>query len=709
MFVQPIIENINPALISATPKIKVEDDEVVDLTKPKQLISPTNLETALRRLAILVLSNPSPGLCIRLLKNVILQVWALASWETQDTKLDDNLLNAARRLLQTYLRLFGKVKTIMPLIRNLTIKGSPAGSEEAWEFVAVQNGIQAAKCKETSVDDLDLSELQVRAIRLVRFMSTSCSSEDLSSIFLQLLQRWIQNSSSNKIDIEVVVKEEVNETPVADLMEVTVLQQMMDQAPEKLISHFDQLMNLISQVFKADTKTRLEDDVLGIVLSLLNLVITAPTFQKTDISPDDLAVVEEALNRISQEDREDVAPTARNLSLLLKYRDEINDPDDKTTPPSARQVQDRKTYDLAMNYITGDKDSPPPIMSEGLNLLSGLIMENSPILDITAVTVLMSGLLKDNEDYINLRVIKIFTQLASKHPKATVKEILDNYLDGQEKSTTDTRLRFGEALLQVIERLGETFAGEVAQQAGETLLSIAGRRGYRPKTMAKQGREERLRKAKEAKKQAGGSADDEEDEEMIDDEDLTEEEKANNGILAQIVQGWESKRGTEDVRMRTSALSIFGSAVEANVRGMGPTIVSTGVDLCLSVLAMEPEMEKAILRRAAIIVVLSFVKALDEAKQSGKSLGFGLTEESRSDIQRSLEYIAATDNDGLVQQHARDVVESLENWGMASILPTGNTASSTLNNLAGLRVNPNLPGQEPNQSIGGHPRIEEIE
>jgi hypothetical protein len=196
------------------------------------------------------------------------------------------------------------------------------------------------------------------------------------------------------------------------------------------------------------------------------------------------------------------------------------------------------------------------------------------------------------------------------------------------------------------------------------------------------------------------------------DEELDEVEAANNDILAQIIQGWESQRGSEDIRMRTSALSIFGSAMESNIRGMGPNVVSAGVDLCLNVLALEPELEKGILRRAAIVVILSFVKALDEAKQSGRTLGFGLTEESRVDIQRSLEYVASTDNDGLVKQHARDVVESLENWRMATLIPTGATSDPSgfggggLTSLAGLAVNPGAQGQ--NNGVA-RPRIEEVE
>jgi hypothetical protein len=335
-----------------------------------------------------------------------------------------------------------------------------------------------------------------------------------------------------------------------------------------------------------------------------------------------------------------------------------------------------------------------------LNLLSGLIQGESSVLDITAVNVLLSNLLENGEDYVNLRVVKLFTQMANKHPRSTVKELLDHFLDPQEKLSTDIRLRFGEALVQVIERLGETFAGEVALQVTETLLSIAGRRGYRPKAMRKQTREERKQKIK---KEEDG------DDEQDDEDERTADEKARDDVLAQILQGWESKRGSEDIRMRASALSILGTALETNIRGVGSFLVSTTVDLCVSVLALEQEMEKAILRRAAIMVVLGFIRALESARESGVSLGFGLQEESRSDISRTLQYVAGTDNDGLVQQHARDVIESLENWHMASLVPSqADYETSRVGRLEGLRVNADTAGLGAS-SGRPRPRIEEIE
>ena len=440
------------------------------------------------------------------------------------------------------------------------------------------------------------------------------------------------------------------------------------------------------------------------MLSLLNLVITAPTFNKSSINKEELQIIETSLDRLGKEDRSQVSQTASNLALLLRYRSDLDQDEEAAPALSSRQIEDRRTYNLAMNYITGT-DNPPPVVSEGLSLLSGLILAESSVLDVTAVNVLLCHLLTNNEDYINLRVVKMFTELANKHPRSTINELLDHYLDPREKASTDTRLRFGEALMQVIERLGEAFTGEPAKKVSETLLSIAGRRGYRPKMQAKQAREEKLRELKRQREEGG---DKDQDMDVDEDEDMTAEEKATNDILAQIVQGWDSKRGAEDIRMRASALSIFGTALETNIGGTGPTLASGGVDLCINILTLEPELEKGILRRAAIMAVLSFVRALDKARESRRSLGFGLTDSSREDIMRTLQYVAGTDNDGLVQQHARDVIEALESWQMSKLLPTEDAdAPPGLGSLAGLRVNPD--GILVDVSGRPRPRIEEVE
>ncbi|POR31716.1 RNA polymerase II assembly factor RTP1, partial [Tolypocladium paradoxum] len=713
-FVQPLLESVNPSLRSELTRnigtaTGAADPEVVDLSRDRILVLAGSLEKALSRLKVLILSNPSPGLCRRVLKPIIVQLWAISSWINPPQTTEKRFCSTARSLVQTYLRLFGNIDSISPLLQYILCKGSVNISKPMWRYrldAEGRMGVTAGRGEEPQLEtELNWGEIEHKSATLVDIITTSCSNEEVSAVFLHLLRRWIETAEKQgDKKVHIIFQDGDAKSSVQDLVQVTLLQKLMEKSPEKLVSHFDQLVDVIFQVLIADGRSPLGDDLIAVVLSLLNLVITAASFQKSDIKPHELQSIEEALDRVGSSDRPDVSTTARNLAMLLKYRDEVELPDECKSAPRARQIEDRKTYNLAMGYITGGRDNPPPVVSEGLDLLSNLIMAESPVLDITAVTVLMSNLLKDNEDYINLRVIKVFTQLANKHPRSTMQELVDNYLDAQEKMSTDIRLRFGEALHQVIERLGETFCGDVAQQVCETLLSIAGRRGYRPKTMAKQAREERLRTMKREK---GDDATDE-DEELPDDEAITEEEKASNDILAQIIQGWESKRGSEDVRMRTSSLSIFGAALETNIGGIGPTLVSNGVDLCANVLTLERELEHGILRRAAVLVILGLVKALDSAKESNRCLGFGLTAESQADIKKTLDYVAQTDNDGLVQQHARDVMESLEDWSMGSLLPRqGEATAPGMTRLAGLHVNPD--GAPVDASGRARPRIEEVE
>ncbi|KAI9158593.1 hypothetical protein HJFPF1_06591 [Paramyrothecium foliicola] len=709
-FVQPLLDSINPSLMRDD-DVGLDQDEVIDLSKDPILISGKRLEQSLLRLRTLVKSTPSPGLCRRLTRPVLLQLWALASWGIAANGAQQRFCKVARDIISTYLRLFGKANTILPLVHGLLYDGPDGTTGRYWKYRLTEEGeievVTPRGGKNVDTSQLEWEAINYKATILVEIVGFACSKEEISSTFLQLLQEWIQSAGNQaRVDILPTSTEPSYKSAEQELARLTFLQKLMEKVPEKLVAQFDQLLDLICQVLKADRSSRLDSDIVAVVLSLLNLVITAPEFQKSDIASENLEIINTALSGLEREGRGDVSLTAQNLALLLQYREEFDQPGDHAPAANRQQLEDRRIYNLAMEYITGSNDNPPPVVSEGLNLLSNLILAESPILDIPAINVLMSTLLSESEDFINLRVIKMYTQLAGKHPKSTVREILDRYLDAQEKLSTDVRLRFGEALLQVIERLGATFSGEVAQQVSETLLAIAGRRGYRPNTFARQRREERLRRARDDRNHRLGV--DDANPEDDDDVDMDEEERANNDILAQIVQGWESARGAEDIRMRTSALSIFGRALEVNIGGIGPTSVSAGVDLCANILALEPEIEKGILRRAAILVVLGFVRALDEARQARRSLGFGLTETSRQDILRTLQYVAATDNDGLVQQHAKDVVESLENWQMTSLLPqSGPLGPTPPTVLAGLHVNPESGLAD--MSGRPRPRIEEIE
>ncbi|RDA84015.1 hypothetical protein CP532_2926, partial [Ophiocordyceps camponoti-leonardi (nom. inval.)] len=704
VFVQPLIEAVNPSLAPESRPICAESDgDVTTLCLDRVIVPAQRLETALHRLSVLVLSNSSPGLCRRILKPIIVQLWALASWGQPAEAAEARFVSPARSLVQTYLQLFGKLDSISPIVDDLLCTGADSPPQPPWRYRLTANGEIESALRTQQGEDLSLvwNEVEHKASVLVGIMASVCSNADVATVFLHYLDRWIQTArEQDQVQIKIVAQDHDSGSTVRQLVEVTLLQRLMIQAPEKLVGHVKQLIEVICQVLVADGRSPVGDDVVSVVLSLLNLVITAPGFQRSNMGAEQMKTIEDALGRLGGEDRPEVSPTAKNLGMLLRYRDELEEAGDGDSAARARHEEDEKTYRLAMSYISGDGDNPPPVVSEGINLLSKLIVAESPVLDIQAVAVLMSSLLKETDDFINLRVVKVFTLLANKHPKTTVQELLDGYLDAQEKSSTDVRLRFGEALAQVIERLGETFCGPVANEVCESLMSIAGRRGHRPKTMAKQAREERLEGAKRQRVEAAEAG--EKAGEVVDEEEeaMTDREGENMAMLARIVEGWEGKRGSEDVRMRASALSILGAGLETNICGVEERVVSDAVELCLQVLTLERGPELGILRRAAVVGILSLVRALDGAREEKRQLGLVLTETGRAELQSRLSYVAETDGDGLVQQHARDTIESLESWRARE------TASAWTAQLQ-MRVDGGA-AVSGSDLIQGRPRIEEI-
>ncbi|KAI0007007.1 hypothetical protein F4779DRAFT_620082 [Xylariaceae sp. FL0662B] len=714
-FAEPILAQIDPVLSSQTPEkeavvFSAGPDEVVDLRRDTVLVQPDALHTALKRLSSLLDSHPNPGLTKRLLAPLMLSLWSLSSWPSTNKDFDERYRRPAKILLEIYLKLAGSTEKFQRLLSNLLFKGNTNSPRIQWVYDMVgEADLQIKLLREdasnSTIQELNWQLLESKADAFVGLLRSVGSDSDVSTLFLELLQGSLKPLEPVG-GIKIKLENDEPKDPTAQLVQAKVLQKMMDALSDRLIANWKQMLELVGQILGDFQTSSASDDATGVALSLLNLVVTAPGFQKSNVRSDLLSSIEGSLERISKAQVSDLAQTARNLSLLLKYRDAVEDPSERPSAPTDRQVEDRKTYSLAISYIT-QPDSPPPVRSEGLNLLSSLIQANSPILDIQATLVLLSSLLNDDDDYINLTVIRLFTQVANRHPRSTTKEILEHYVDANEQEKTDTRLRFGEALLQVIQRLGETFTGETATQVGEALLSIAGRRAQRPKTEARQRREERLRQQKQ-KREAGEARPPEEPPSSSEEEGEADQEV--RALLAQIVSGWESRRGAEDIRMRASALSILSTAVETHAAGLGPRLVEGAVDVSLAALTHERGPETGILRRAAVVLVLAFVRALAAAREGRhRRLGFGLPDPTRDHVAAVLGYVAQTDADGLVRQHARDALESLENWRLTELLPeVGDEGGPAVARLRGLDVGegPRLPRLE---TGAARPRIEEVE
>lgn len=716
-FVEPMLRCIDPSVVPTSDEwISSTEEPIITLGTFRVLIPSVEVAKSLRRLVALVTSHPHPSLTRRLLRPVLLPLWSLSHWPEDNEQIDIRYRKPARKLLRIFLQLSSSSQSsdkseqhsvptnLLVIIQNLMFNGRPEPSKPQWIYATSgDGGLQIQERSHSKDHQLpDLAAIDGAADSFIDLIkSTPDLQAEISNLFMSLCKKWLADGgkgTSPSILTHVESTEPKDDTENR-LVEAKILQKMMTDLPEKLVSDSRQVLDLVDQVFSqfnsADEGGN--EDIVAIALSLLNIVFTSPSFRETPEIKPILTNIQSLLERISKKSHLEISSTARNMLMLMRFRNAIEEPNNSTSHQQDQQAEDRKSYNLAMSYLTAT-DSPPPVRVQGLELISNLIRASSAIIDIPALLVLFSSLLQDSDEYIYLRAIKSFIQLSEKHPKAVLRDLIDRYADPNEEYELDQRLRLGEALLQVIEGSSRAFSGEIASTVSHGLLSIAGRRGLRPKT--EQAREKRNRLKRKKDKEAEDAWDGEVPQL---DELLENEAQEDHEIMSQILSGWESKRGTEDVRIRASAVSIMATAIESNVTGIGSNLISMTVDLSIHILTLEPEPEKGILRRSAILLIMNFVRALDSARAEGRKLGFGFVGQSLDDVQRILKYVEDTDNDGLVRQHARDVLESLQNWQMNALLPSHNNQMD-IQELAGLSIN---PGDSSNSRMRS--RIEEIE
>ena len=707
--------------MSKHPEPIQRDEDIVTIGAPNILISSTQIRTALSRLTALVMFHPNPSLTKRLLGPIILPLWTIASWHS--IKPSKIFCDPATNLLKIFLRLSSaspptpnqvqakaakpasiKSSHLFRISQNILFKGKSDPTKLCWEYATSESGkgIQINKVMDDSLNSLyniEVSEIQIAVSEFVSFLKdTPDIDPQISELFLHLGGQALPRSRRERAPPGIQIRGQLQieqEDIQRELIESILLQEMVSSIPTRLISNSKQALHLVNDLL-SDFASLPDDqaDVAMTALSLLHSILASPGFRRQSEIESTLRNIEQSLHLIGRMSNPEVSEPAQQLSYLLKFGITI---DQSSATSTDIKTEEQKSYRLALSYLT-DVGSPPPVRAQGLEIISSLMSSQSSALDIPALLVLFSSLLQDKEEYIYLRSIKCFIQLSHNHPKAVMKDLIERYVDLNENSDIDARLKFGEALVQVIQTSANAFSGDVAGLVVDGLLCVASRRGRRPKTEEEQNKREKLneKKNQEAEEAWDGPVPqlDELEDEAFD---------AENEYLSQIVSGWASKKGVEDVRIRASALAILGSGIEANVAGVRSNLLSFAVDFCTHILVLERGPEKAILRRSAIILIMSFIRSLENARTEGRRLPFELVGDTFEKWATVLFYVEENDNDEMVKGHAKDVREALHTWQMNVLLPTQNIRTG-IEELAGLSIN---PGGGLSQVRQG--RIEEIE
>ncbi|KAJ5330466.1 hypothetical protein N7476_000249, partial [Penicillium atrosanguineum] len=749
-------------------------------TSRNAFVNGSMVNLAIERLESLALQHPNPGLVKRIVYPILLPLWGLACYSEEHglTEYHERIM----ALLQTYFGISVGVQPLKKLVDHLLWDGG-----STWTY-STESKKQIALTRRTNLEGDQsnliklIDSLQSRTELFVSLLGSDPSSEERTGdVFLYVSERWLvqpqvsdKGAKTQKLgESDDVLQKLVSAKLAEKLLDnfkdtlsrrpmrvLELIKQVIDGELRRLSSGARQrdqraenvslssLSNIVSgQSEQEGTPDKESSESLATAFSLLSTVLASPDFSTSQETKPLLESVKGHLDELVPLLSPAMAKPATTSSMLLEIQ--LTSPEHDDSRPTPSHVTDLETHRQALVNLNSNL---PPVQAEGFSLLSKLIMSGSPVLDIPSTLTLLLSVITDisestaNEEFIYLNAIKLIGTLASKHPRTVMKTLVDSYVDKNEQRTLDSRLRLGESLLRTVQDLGDALTGETAKILGEGMVALAGRRGHRPETQKSRKRqlekeqrqkEREERKQKEAALPAGWSIPTDQIQPKLEDEkddDSETESPEQTAHAANIVAAWAAGASTDeepdDFRVRASALSILASAVQTNILGLGPSIVSSAVDLALATLTLEPAPESAILRRASVILILDILKALDTARETrhGKDVGFGFSlndvtysgshDQSRGlstvgnipSMLRTLSFVETIETDSIVRGHLRALIESLEAWLEKSLMwGIGSQGDDEPrleigDRIAGLAVNP-MAGR----AGSTRPKIEEIE
>jgi hypothetical protein len=764
LFAQPLIQDISPS---------GSMNRIVDGCV---LVQEQDLQVAMKRLSVIALSHSHAGLSKRLLGPVILSVWAILNYAQERPALDKEWSLLAQSILTRYIALSCDAIQIDKIATHIfwdgdemwAFKPGSQGGIEIRQRSSEDRGITEMNSVLVRVGSLD-----GRVSLLVSLLADAKAPDDvIGTIFLQVTKRWLSPLRGTKL----AWANELDDDPFAVLIDAKLseaignrFRDQLAQSPQHIIELMGQLIaNYVSDhrvsvqkyaesnkpsranlhhLLKTEAKAnhgagQLEDDyteeeLVSFAMSIINTLVSSASFTRTPRTQTTLAALIELLVYLSNEHIQiPISPLiANSADSLLRV----------LQPSSAiMQIYDNgpaADHRATLKTVLADLTSPePPNRTWALNTLHKLVQDppGFAIIDIPSIThLLLSASVADPESYVHISAIPVLVDLAVRTPTPVVRILVDAFIDIDEASlklrrrkqtdekdrelqeALDFRLRVGEILHAFVlkddfftSKIGRdtTIRYKYLKQISQACLALASRRGKRTQTLSS--RTQLARAEREIQEEAeaawGGPIPN-----LLDPEgNENAQDQADLDALRSIVSGWEDTGIEEDVRIRASALSVLGNILEHRVSFLRQVTVDSALQTAMSILAMETSEAKAILRRAAVMVVMGLLRGLDTLLEAGSEPSVGFNTTQQSEVTRALKWVGGEDVDALVRDHATSVLEGLETWRMKKLYQVrdwGLALGPDLNlegNLRGLHVQPDV-----SKGIGGTRKIivEEVE
>jgi hypothetical protein len=751
-FAKPIIQAIDPGeSTSLTLRPSTLDHILVD---------EKDLKLALKRLSVMSSSYSHHGLIKRLITPLLLPLWSLFWYAKSRPGLDAEWRQLPRSIILRYMSIACEPKQIETLGTNLFLDGG-----SAWTFgPGSQGGVEIRGRKQdvaemTGVEDIlsRIAKLDERVNTLLSLLAeANIDDETVGTIFVSVTKRWLSAGRTGGRSTSLLNEDDSN--PLDALSDAKLSEAMANKFKDRFARsprHVVELMGQLLHNFVEDHKSKSQlktspskpnramlrdivntpsqagamsttdsesEDLISFALSILINLITSTEYKPSEPVTNDLSAVLPSLQYLSHSHaKAPISPLILNASSnLLRI---LETPLSISTPQTDSHAMYRETLKSALTDLTSPD---PPIRAWALSTLRKLINNSTAfsILDIPSIThLLLNVSIADPESYVHTAAIPVVVELAIHAPNPTLRILVDAFVDVDERSL---RLKKEEDIVQALDfrlRVGELLDGiigaddfwaapgkyESLKMVVEACLSLASRRGNRKKTLSKRTELLELERKEQEEGEAawGGPIPN-----LLDPEGENPAEQNEHDELLKIVQGWEDTGIEEDVRIRSSALSILSVITEKRLELLSQTLVNASLQMVLQILVVETGVAKAILRRAAVLVAMGMLRGMDALLGEGKESAAGLGLKQAEEVERVMKWLKDDDSDDLVRGHAENVVEGLETWRMKKLFKVGDEQfklSANLGlegNLRGLNVQP--VSQVENQGRRGVV-IEEIE
>ncbi|KAF2866842.1 hypothetical protein BDV95DRAFT_611511 [Massariosphaeria phaeospora] len=755
LFARPLLQAIDPQGGAGTTTRESTSDKVI--------VKEQDLKLALKRLSVIASSYTHVGLMKRFIGPVLLPLWGLLGYARSRPLLNKEWTQFPRMIMLRYMSTASDPKQLDRIATNLFWDGGISrifgpGSQGGIEIRQRKRGESAM----SSVDGLlsRIGNLDAQVNLLISLLGDADISDDIAgALFTNTTKRWLSTSQPGPT-LKPSLTSEQDIDPFSALADAKLSSALATKFQDKFArspQHVIELMAQLLQSFVAEHKTRSRraagtqkssranlgrlvsplprpavsemdaegEELVSFVLSIIDTVTTSPDFKQSDTTASLLSSILPSLQYLSQPQTNHALPPliinaaanllqARNVSL---------------TPTTIQDPLAEKRAALKSTLIEVT-DSEAPNRTWALSNLRKLIKNPTTFSLIDAPStahLILSASVADPESYVHTAAMPILVDLATRAPNPTVRIIVDAFMDIDESSlrsrkekdivqALDFRLRVGEILNNLIlsddiwqDNKHVEVRYNILKMITEATLSLASRRGQRKDTLTERNAlAEAERQVQEESEAAWGGP----IPNLLDPDAEDPVQQQERDALLKIVQGWEDTGIGEDVRIRASALSIFGSVLEKRLPLLSQATVDAGLQMVLLVLTMEIGEAEGVLRRAAVLVIMGLLRGMDALLEEGKESSAGLGINQANEVEKVVQWVRDEDMDGLTRDHAGIVLEGLETWRMKKLYKVRDESFrlgpdlGLEGNLRGLDVQP-LPEQA--QRKGRPLIVEEIE